>query len=156
VTNLPFRSNEFDLITCFDVLSQLDPNDTLAAIAEVRGVLRHGGFLYIREPAYDWIRGSHDVAVATRHRYTLPELEEILTTAGFLIRHATYANSLLLGAAIAYRFATRFKSGDDSDLRRVPGWLNRILAATLRFEAGIVDRFRSPAGLSAIVLAEKG
>lgn len=50
---LPFSANEFDLVTCFDVVYQLEAPAAREAIAEMNRVLKRGGLLFIREPAYD-------------------------------------------------------------------------------------------------------
>jgi ubiquinone/menaquinone biosynthesis C-methylase UbiE len=97
---IPLESGTFDLVTCFDVIYQLPGADAKTAIAEMHRVLKPGGLLFIREPAYDWMRGGHDVAVATDHRYTLRKLKLLLTAQDFTLRRATYANSLLFGAAV--------------------------------------------------------
>lgn len=155
VTNLPFASDEFDLVTCFDVIYQLESEEAKIAVSEVHRVLKRGGALFIREPAYDWLRGAHDVAIGTRHRFTLGELRRLLRSSGFTIRHGTYANTLLFGAAVAHRLHSRLLGGGSSDVKPVPDWLNRCLLAALKLEAGFVGRFALPLGLSAIVLAEK-
>src|SRR5918992_7298 len=50
--SLPFVSGEFDLVTCFDVIYQLYPEQARTAIREMRRVLKPDGRLFIREPAY--------------------------------------------------------------------------------------------------------
>lgn len=150
---LPFPDDEFDLVTCFDVVYQLEAQAAAQALAEMSRVLKRGGLLFIREPAYDWVRGSHDVAVATRHRYTLGELRRLLEARGFAIRRASYANTLLFPAAAAHRFLSR--SGDSSDVRKASDFMNRALGATLKLEARLLKRMSFPFGLSVVALARK-
>lgn len=149
--DLPFASHEFDLVTCFDVIYQLDPQAAGNALTEMNRVLKPGGLLLIREPAYDWLRGSHDVAVATRHRYTLGELTGLLVSRGFAIRRETYANTLLFPAATAHRLLS--KRGNSSDVREQLGIINRAFGAALKLEARLLKRVSFPFGLSNIVLA---
>ncbi|HWO02656.1 MAG TPA: class I SAM-dependent methyltransferase [Blastocatellia bacterium] len=150
---LPFSANEFDLVTCFDVVYQLEAPAAREAIAEMNRVLRQGGLLLIREPAYDWLRGSHDVAVATRHRYTRSELRRLLESSGFAIRRSSYANTLLFPAAVAHRLLS--KGGDESDVHDVSGLMNKTLGAALKLEARFLAHTSFPFGLSVIALAEK-
>jgi SAM-dependent methyltransferase len=152
---LPFVAGAFDLVTCFDVIYQLDNDEARRAIAEIRRVLKPAGLLFIREPAYEWVRGRHDKAVATRHRYTLGELRRLLVSEGLVPLRATYANTLLFGAATAHRLISRFTKDEGSDVRPVPEWMNSGLAATLKLEARLLKRVTFPFGLSAIALAEK-
>ncbi|HKG23431.1 MAG TPA: class I SAM-dependent methyltransferase [Blastocatellia bacterium] len=153
--SLPLRSNSFDLATCFDVIYQFSRKDAESAVAEVHRVLKPGGSFLIREPAYNWMRGGHDVAVGTRHRFTLTELRHLLIGAGFKLKRATYANTLLFWAAIPHRLLSRITGGGMSDVKPVPEWRNRILARTLKLESRMLRRLAFPFGLSAILLVEK-
>lgn len=150
---LPFASHEFDLVTCFDVIYQLDAQGAGTSLTEMNRVLKRGGLLFIREPAYDWLRGSHDLAVSTRHRYTLGELTGLLVERGFVIRRESYANTLLFPAAMAHRWLS--KGGGASDVRETSDFVNRALGAALKLEARLLKRMSFPFGLSNIVLAEK-
>lgn len=153
--SLPFSANEFDLVTCFDVIYQLDADSAAAAVAEAHRVLRPGGWLFIREPAYDWMRGAHDIAVGTRHRYTRSELKRLLVSNGFAISRATYLNTLLFGAAVPHRLLSRIKGEESSDVKPVPQLLNTIFERALKLEARLVRHFTFPFGLSVIALAKK-
>jgi ubiquinone/menaquinone biosynthesis C-methylase UbiE len=152
---LPFAAAEFDLVTFFDVIYQLNDERASAAVGEANRVLRPGGLLYIREPAYQWLRGAHDVAIGTHRRYTLTDLRRLLIAHGFRIKRATYANTLLLWLAAPHRLLSRWRRGTESDVRPVPGWLNATLGSTLKLEARILNRIAFPFGLSAVALAEK-
>jgi ubiquinone/menaquinone biosynthesis C-methylase UbiE len=152
---LPFGENEFDLVTCFDVIYQLDDERASAAVSEMHRVLKPGGLLFIREPAYQWMRGGHDVAVGTRRRYTLTDLRRLLLARGFEPQRSTYANTLLFLTAVPHRLLSKLKGGSESDVKPVPRWLNDVLEFVLRLEARILSRITFPFGLSAISLAEK-
>jgi ubiquinone/menaquinone biosynthesis C-methylase UbiE len=152
---LPFGENEFDLVTCFDVIYQLDDEGASAAVSEMHRVLKPGGLLLMREPAYQWMRGGHDVAVGTRRRYTLTELRRLLLARGFEPQRATYANTLLFLAVVPHRLLSRLKGSGESDVKPVPRWLNTLLESVLKLEARLLSRITFPFGLSAISLAEK-
>jgi len=152
---LPFGEGEFDLLTCFDVIYQLNDERANAAISEMHRVLRPGGLLFIREPAYQWMRGGHDVAVGTHRRYTLTDLRRLLRARGFEIRRATYANTLLFWAAAPHRLLSKWLGSTESDVKPVPKPLNSILGAALNLEALMLGRLTFPFGLSAITVAQK-
>jgi SAM-dependent methyltransferase len=156
VRQLPFAEGEFGIVTCFDVIYQLSLEDAGAAVAEMTRVLAPGGVLLIREPAYDWLRGGHDVAVATRHRYRLSELRRMLGASGLVTKRTTYANCLLFGIAVGHRLLSKLRGDDASDVKAVAGPLNRALASVLKIEASLHRYTVFPFGLSVIVLAEKG
>src|SRR5262249_48829051 len=155
VCALPYLSGVFDLVTCFDVIYQLDIRAAARAVGEMGRVLKPGGLLYIREPAYDWLRGSHDEAVGTHHRYTLGELKQVVRSNGLAPRRATYANTLLFLPPVGRRVLSKASGSGASDVRPVAGWLNTGLGAILRTEARMLKLFPALFGLSAIVLAQK-
>jgi SAM-dependent methyltransferase len=152
---LPFASQGFDLLTCFDVIYQLSKEDARRAAAEFFRVLKSGGTLFIREPAYEWMRGSHDKVVATKHRFTRGRLQELLVEQGFKVRRATYANSLLFPLAMLHRFLSRLKGGEESDVKPVHPLMNKTFAAALKLEARLLSGISFPFGLSVIIVAEK-
>lgn len=155
IVSLPFGSDQFDLVTCFDVVYQLDEEAAFGALSELHRVLRPGGLLFIREPAYQWLRGSHDEAVGTRHRYRLSEMVGLAESSGFLKRRATYANTILFPVAVPHRLLSRVRGGAASDVRPVPGWMNRAFISALWMESRLLKWISLPFGLSVILLAEK-
>ena len=156
VGRLPFRSASFDVVTSFDVLYHLNVDDDLAALGELHRVLRPGGVLLIRLPAYDWIRGAHDDAVHTRHRYTREELTAKLDRAGFRLEHATYANTLLFPLAPVKRYLEhRNGTQEATDLWRPPAPLNRLLGDLLSLESVPARRVGLPWGLSVFAVARR-
>jgi SAM-dependent methyltransferase len=155
VCELPYCSGVFDLVTCFDVIYQLDSGRAGAAAGEIARVLKPGGWLYMREPAYNWLRGSHDEAVGTRHRYTTGELRQLVKCHGLIPKRVTYANSFLFVPAVAHRLLSKASGSGASDVRPVAGWVNSGLGAILSTEALLLRRVRALFGLSAIVFAQK-
>ena len=161
--NLPFPPSSFDLLTSFDVLYHEAVTDDDTALSEMTRVLRPGGMLLLRVPAHDWLRGHHDLAVHTRHRYGKQELQEKLRQAGFKPKYVSYANCFLFPVAASLRFAERFlnlkgrEDGEDrgSDVKEVPAPINRLLTAVLKLEAAILPWQALPFGLSLIAVAEK-
>ena len=55
---LPFGDGSFDLVTTLDVIEHID--DDVAALAELRRVLRPGGLLLVAVPAYRFLWGKQD------------------------------------------------------------------------------------------------
>ncbi|HJZ67571.1 MAG TPA: class I SAM-dependent methyltransferase [Blastocatellia bacterium] len=152
---LPFVENKFDLVTCFDVIYQLDEERANAAVCEIHRVLDNRGVLFIREPAYQWMRGGHDVAVGTHRRFTLGGLRRLLRSHGLEPKRSTYANTLLFWAAAPHRLLSRLTGSTESDVKPVAEWLNKTLEAALRLESRMIRRLSFPFGLSAIIIAEK-
>lgn len=157
VARLPFGGGAFDLVTSFDVLFMLPRGDDRIAAREFARVLRPGGRVVVRVAAYDWLRGEHDAAWASQHRYTAREVAELFRQAGLIVEHVTYANMWLFPAAAAKRLAERVLPAQRaSDTAIGMGRLNGALARVLGSEAWLIARgARLPFGLSVIGTARK-
>ena len=159
-TEIPFGAEAFDFVFSFDVLEQISPKAGEAAIREIHRVLKPGGGLYIRVPAFEWMRSSHDEDLRTAHRYTRSELQGMLRAAGFEVRLATYANTLLFPLAVFRRALKRFGIGRGTDVKPLPpalAWLDPIFRGALAAEARVLGAGRSfPAGLSVICYCRRG
>ncbi|MGI8422597.1 MAG: class I SAM-dependent methyltransferase [Chloroflexota bacterium] len=159
VAHLPYRNATFDLVTSFDVIYHLGVSDDVGALREAARVLKPGGTLLVRVPAFNVLRSEHDAAVHTRQRYTLDELRAKVTRAGLRVRRATYANTVLFPIAAVARLAGRMRpagSQDDrSDVHAVSPIANAAFGTALDLEAALLARWDMPVGLSALVVAER-
>lgn len=155
VESLPFAERRFDLVVSLDVLYHQAVGNDLLALAEFHRVLTPGGLAIIRVPAYDWLRGAHDVAVQTRHRYYRRELVAKLEGVGFKVRKLTHANSLLFPIAALKRLAEGTDHSLRPDLSLPPPPFNRALLGVLTLESAMVPFLSFPWGLSLIAVATK-
>jgi SAM-dependent methyltransferase len=152
---LPFVAGTFDVVTSFDVLYHRWVENDRAAVGELGRVLRPGGVLLVRVPAFRWLYGAHDEAVYTRHRYTRGELRRLFEAAGLELLRATYANSVLLPALLMRRTLDRLLGRSGSDVGFLPVPLERAFRAVLRCEAWLIGRFSLPVGASVFALGRK-
>jgi ubiquinone/menaquinone biosynthesis C-methylase UbiE len=160
VSDLPFADETFDLITSFDVLQHVSDGNDVRAFAEFHRVLRPGGVAFIRVAAYQWLRSGHDDAIAVQRRYALPELSDQMQRAGFIIKRATYANTLLFPVAAIKRlvFTPAGRKHAESEVKpwsKGWEWMNGLLRLPLEIEAGALRRINLPFGVSAICIGEK-
>jgi SAM-dependent methyltransferase len=155
VTALPFRDASFDLITSFEVLYHRAVSDDAAALRELRRVLRPGGWLLLRLPAYGWLRGAHDEAVHTARRYTAGALRKLLRAAGLSPRRLTYVNGLLLPLAAAKRMVERVTGASGDDLGEIPPLLEAAFRTAMAAERLILRHRDLPAGVSVLALARR-
>jgi SAM-dependent methyltransferase len=159
VTALPFDDARFDLVTSFDVLYHVQVHSELMALGEVWRVLRPGGRLLIRLPAFELLLSRHDRAVHTRRRYRLGELRALLNAANFVVERATYVNSLLFWPRLLQQGLTRvlpLLEHPRSDLELSSGPLNALLRLPLAAEARWLARGGGfLIGTSVVCLAQK-
>jgi ubiquinone/menaquinone biosynthesis C-methylase UbiE len=156
VVQLPFADQSFDLVTSFDVLYHRAVIDEQQALAEVRRVLRHDGWLLIRLPAYEWLRSQHDRQVHTRHRYTAGEVRRLLETNGFVIEHLTYALTILFPLSATVRLLERILPAQkqESAMALPSRPVNTLLRLPMMAEAAyLAYGGRLPFGLSVVCLA---
>jgi len=158
VSALPFDSSQFDLVTSFDVLYERAVTDDLAALREFVRVLVPGGRVFLRLPAYDWLRGQHDKVVHTNKRYTANRVARLLAESGLSVERVSFANMFLFPVASLKRLGERlFPVGEEnSDLDLNIGLLNGILLKILSSEAPLVATRGLPFGLSVVAVARKG
>ncbi len=157
VIEIPFQADSFDLVTSFDVLYERAVANDEAALAEFFRVLRPNGFLLLRLPSYNWLRGQHDRAIHTERRYTARQVAKKLSASGFHLVHLTYANTFLFPLALAKRLLERVypPKPESSDLSIQPGAFNSLFRRILSSEATLAARASLPFGLSVIVLGQK-
>lgn len=102
------------------------------------------------------VAGAHDLAVHIGHRYTRQEVSAKLRAVGLCPVRVTYANALLFPVAALWRLLQRSCARPAaSDVRPLPGWLNRLLELCLRAEGVWLRRWPLPFGLSVLALAQK-
>src|SRR5438067_1795383 len=133
IESLPFGAATFDAATSFEVVYHLGVANDVAALKEIRRVLKPDGLFVLRVPAHDWLRGEHDRLVHTRHRYSPGEVTRKLENAGFAAQQLTWANTVLFPPAVAKRLLEHRSGSADAepDLWQPPPALNAALEGAI-------------------------
>jgi len=158
IEDLPLEDSEVDSVVSLDVLYHLDVEDDHAALKEFERVLKPGGILIINLPAFESLRGSHDISGQTKKRYTKQDLEELVVATNFDIIKLSYRNVFLFPAIYAYRkIMPGFFSGEskNSDLWRFPKFLNSLLNKIVLIENWLLQFLNFPFGTSVYCIAKK-
>ncbi len=151
---LPYEDAAFDLVTGLDVVEHLD--DDLAGLKEMRRVLRREGRALIFVPAFMFLWGVQDDISHHRRRYTMAELKQVVTSAGFQVERATYVNLSFFAPILFGRLLIRitgFRPASENNL--TVGFLNGGLGMVLGAESFPLRFFNFPFGVSIILVARK-
>jgi len=157
VLELPFASNQFDVVTALDVLEHLD--DDVAALCEFSRVLKPGGRLFIFVPAHRWLWSLQDDVSHHKRRYVSGTLRDAVLRSGLEIERQTYVSTFLLPVIYAGRqwlkLRMRFRNDYDTENDLHPEWSNGILRRIFEFEIPILRRVDMPFGASLLCVARK-
>lgn len=156
---LPFHQHQFNLVTCLDVLYHQSVTDEIRALRECYRVLQPGGYILVRVPALEWLRGAHHMQVHGARRYTPARIHALLAQTGFVVNKLHFVNSLLLPAVwaqIMYERWARQPAHKQSHLQLPKTPINAFGLHILRFEAFLLSIGASlPIGVSLLCLAQR-
>ncbi len=161
LAQLPYASESFDLVGCFDVLYHRAASPLATTLREIHRVLQPEGVLVTAEPAYQWLFGEAYVLDHARERFTAAGLAGHLREAGFTVRKAGYFNTYLAPAIIGMRLLRRIRlrvwpwSKRSTEFGATAEPLNRLFAAILCAEKSRVVQGGYPFGVSVICVAQK-
>lgn len=148
-----YNGTDADLMLMMDVLEHAE--DDAELLAEYARPLSPGSYLFATVPAFSWLWSPHDTFLGHHRRYTLPQLEKIVTRTGFRIVLGAYAFAAILPAVVLVRSLRRLqKAPPASDLAFPNALANRLLYTLCRAELPLVSYNRA-GGLTAFCLARK-
>lgn len=157
---LPFADGRFDLVSLFDTLEHIP--EEVAALREVRRVLRPGGLVLISVPAYQWLWSQNDRIAHHCRRYTRGRLEGALREAGLEVVRSSYFNSLLLPLIVPAVLLQKLRerlgklpAGYNNMSVPIARPINRLFAALMSSERYLLRLGNLPLGHSALALARR-
>lgn len=157
VESLPFPNAFFDLVISLDVL-YMQGVDEARSLAEFYRVLKSGGSLLINLPAFEFLKGKHDLAIHTARRYRSRRVCKLLAAAGFVVETTTYWNTILFPVVALVRPLSMIfgnKEAPRSDLKPLPIFVNKILTWLILREIQLTQYMSLPFGSSIFVIAKK-
>ena len=160
LTELPFESDQFDVVCAFDVIEHVE-DDALAA-SEIHRVLKPGGQFFITVPAFQFLWSNHDVVNHHHRRYTKQQLNQLFTH-NFTLDFSTYFNFWLFFPIALARWVMNLlpkrkgeTSGSDNEVLSSSPWINRLLFAVFHSERRMLSTgMRFPLGVSIVSLGTK-
>lgn len=143
-------TEQYDLISCFDVLEHIA--DDKKSLLKMETLIKERGLLVLTVPAYKFLWSKHDKLNHHYRRYSIEELKNKIPK-NLIVRKATYFNSLLFPAAIIDKiFLTKDKPSYALNPNKI---INRLLYTIFSFEKYILRFADLPFGVSILLIAEK-
>lgn len=157
IETIPFKDNSFDVIVCIDVLYHQKVESDIKALKEFRRLLKPGGIVIVRVPAFAWLGGKHDQLVQTKRRYNRSELDYKLAKAGLNLKKISYSNMFLLPVVFLKRKLENHLPSffGPSDVFRLPFFLNKFFTIMIKLENRLQNFTDLPLGVSVVAVAEK-
>jgi len=149
---LPFEAASLDLVTALDVLEHVDDG---AALAEMRRVLRLGGWAVVTVPAFPFLWSERDELAGHRRRYRRADIVALFEASGFAVLETGYYQFALFPLLVASRIAARRRPGTTTLEERPAPRLNRALRRLNELEVRIGRRVHWPWGSTLAVAARK-
>jgi SAM-dependent methyltransferase len=143
-----------DCVLACDVLEHVE--DDLGLLNRLREVLRPEGLLVGTVPAYEFLWSGEDYVSAHFRRYTRPQMDRSLASAGYDVLWSSYLNTLLFPAAAFMILAKRLlrpRAMYNSNVEPLPEWQNNLCRAIFAKERTLLRWVRLPFGLSVIFVA---
>ncbi|GAP20118.1 hypothetical protein ADM99_09910 [Leptolinea tardivitalis] len=157
----PFKSL-FDMVGMFDVLEHIEDDRTV--LMQIYNLIKPGGYLFVTVPADMNLWSYFDIASHHVRRYSLVELREKITGAGFADEFssayiaATYPLVWLerrIKDILSTNQADSIQRQAEDDIKIYPV-INELLRGILTIEAGWLSKGRElPFGSSLVMMARK-
>jgi SAM-dependent methyltransferase len=158
LNNYHFEKDSFHAVVCLDVLYHSGIKDDRSVLRNLYEALKTGGILIINLPAFEYLKRPHDLVVHTRKRYRKGEFINELKETGFSVIGSSYRMPHLYVIILISKLFMRKSSSkkSESDLKKLPDWLNSILIFSGRIENSLLKRgFSIPVGSSLYIVAKK-
>lgn len=152
VSSVGLEDASQDIVVSLDVLYH-EGVEQEEAMQEFRRVLRPDGLLVMNLPAFECLRGQHDIAVKNARRYTPPGVRELHERNGFAMERIYCWNAWLFLPILVWRKLSKMSANASadkakSDLVAPPAFLNKVLTLFGGYEAALCRAIASPLGTS--------
>jgi len=161
ISDIPFLTGHFDLVTSFDVFQVLPDAVEQSAIVEMARVLKPGGWMLLHVAALPILYGKHSALSEATRRYTASTLRTLVEGADFQIQRLTYDQFSLLPMMLPVRIWHRLTAKDgvvaagEGEITVPVAPINAALTALVSLEALALRAVDMPIGGSLMCLARK-
>jgi len=157
VSALDFEDGSFDAVVSLDVLYHLGVDEPVA-IKELFRVVKPGGYIVLNLPAFESLRGTHDIIVHTRERYTKKSVyqklsfSEDIDSINLLYWNVLLFFPLFVWRKISNKFVKNTPNHSHSDINMTPKFINSCLNCLMYLDHFLAKRLAFPFGSSLFVI----
>jgi len=164
IEELPFKDSSIPLVACFGVIYHKGVKDVNKALRELYRVCESDGNIIVTTPAFEFLRSRHDIVQETARRFSLGEFRREISSVGFKIRKITYWTFFLFPFVFLARMMLKIQyfilgsvrdKPPETDLKQIPGILNRSLIKIMILESHILREINFPFGVSLLCIGKK-
>jgi len=153
----PLPDRSVDVLVMLNVLEHIE--DDVGALKKVFNLLKPGGFLIIEVPAGPYLYDSYDVELRHFRRYSISDLQDKLTAAGFQVCRKSHLGFVLFPAFAAVKLLNkrlRFQKNKAVFRKQAAGTLrSSLVRLAMSFESKYLSRLRLCFGIRALAVARK-
>lgn len=154
VAAIPFPDATFDLVLATDIVEHVD--DDVAALAELRRVLKPGGTLLLTVPAFPSLWGLQDEVAHHKRRYRMGPFLDAVAKVGLRNRQSYHFNFLLFMPIWLARQLIRILGIKlESENQVNTPALNGVLKAVFSADVALARVLKPPFGVSILAIAER-
>lgn len=156
------EAQSFDVIICNDVLYQFEIFEIQNILHQFKNLLKSNGILIGNNQAFNVFKGTHDIAVGSKRRFTILDFKQYLLEIPELqIQLFNYWSLFLSPLILLIRLLQRLKlrlnfedlKNIKSDVGVVNPFLNTLFYKLLKFESKVISK--SPFGSSLFLVITK-
>lgn len=143
-----FPEQSFDVIISNDVIYALEYTQIQHVFVNVSRLLKPNGLFISNNNAFTIFKGTHDIAVGSKHRFTLKDIQNYAQLSDLRITKATYWSlvlaPLILIVRLFQQFQLRFRLIDESklvsDVSVPPAFINNFLYWVVKTEEKLLEK----------------
>lgn len=157
ISKINFPSSSFDIVVSADVLYHQWVDNDKQVVQELLRVLKPGGILLIKLPAFNFLKGGHDLTVYTKKRYTRGDMLKLFDSRVVSILKISYFGSFLFPLALIRVAAEKLagKINPHSSISKIWSPLNSLFITLFYLENLLIRYMNIPFGISILVIAKK-
>ena len=135
-----FNADSIDIIICSDILYFLNLDEIKEVLQPFFTILRNNGIVIINLPALKIFRGTHDIVVGIKCRFSKKLIKELFSSTEFSIKEMYYWPFLLSLLILLVRLFQKIKMffkkdiNITSDLRQYSDLINSVLFGLNKIE----------------------